>query len=332
MRLTAFFILLATGIMLSATPLSAADTKETNQNDIVKYSPPETGFWETVRNFFLPHYEKRNVISRKESEFFLITVEDDESGRRHLVFHPNRGSQGIILPEHPDRIIPNFLKYSFLSFPVLENSPRKILFIGLGAGIMPRFINRHYPECRIDIVEIDKAIPPIAEKYFGFRQTGNINVEIEDGRFYVNRSKKKYDIIVVDAYNAENIPFQLTTVEFFRKVKGMLNDKGILVANIANFGKMNFIKSEFRTVAEVFPYSAAVVCPGKTNYVLFASAEPYFTQKRWLKQCGEFDEKHQWHFKLAPFLETRIPDEKLDEMRKDAKVLKDAFAPVNQMD
>ena len=311
--------------------ISVYMSAEESTGTIVKYSPPQKGFFETVADFLLPHYEKRNVLYEKESEFLKITVEDDESGKRHLVFHPNRGSQGVIRPDSPDKIIPNFLKYAFLSFPILKNPPEKILFIGLGAGIMPKFINQHYPESEIDIVEIDKAVPPIAEKYFGFRKSDKINLIIEDGRFSANRSKQQYDLIVIDAYNATSIPFQLTTQEFFLRLQKMLTKNGVLVANIANLGNQNFINSEFKTVQSIFKNIAVVTCPGKTNYVLFASDMLPFTQNNWKEAAKTFDKKHNWHFKLSPFLDNQIPEKELKVMMQDAKILTDNFAPVNSM-
>ena len=306
--------------------------QETSKSDIVKHTPPEKGFWESFGDFFLPHVAKRNILYEKESEYFHIRVEDDESGKRHLVFNPNHGSQGVILPSDPDKIIPNFMKYSFLSFSAMNRIPKKILFVGMGAGIMPRFITDNYPECRIDIVEIDKAIPPIAEKYFGFMKNDKIDVIIEDGRFFVNRSQMKYDIIVIDAYNATSIPFQFTTEEFFRKIKQLLNEDGVMVANIANFGKENFTASEFKTIYEVFKNMAVVVCPRKTNFVVFSSKQPLFNNEKWLNETVKFDEKNKWHFKLAPYLKNRIPDDKINEMTKEAKILTDDFAPVNHLD
>ena len=316
-------------ILFLATPLWA---QEKPKLEIVAHTPPEKGFWESFSDFFLPHISKRNIIHEKESEYFHIAVEDDETGKRHLVFKPNHGSQGVIIPSEPDKIIPNFMKYGFLAFPILEKQPEKILFIGLGAGIMPRFISSKYPKCRIDVVEIDKAIPPISEKYFGFGKNSNIDVIIGDGRFYVNRSKKKYDIVVIDAYNATSIPFQFTTKEFFQKVKNMLNDDGVMVANIANFGKKNFTASEFKTIQTVFKNMAVVLCPGETNFVVFASGNPIFDTDKWKKECLAFDEKMKWHFKLAPYLENRMAEKDLKEMTKEAKILTDDFAPVNHMD
>lgn len=298
----------------------------------IRYSPPKKGFWKSLYDLLLPHYESRNVIFSKETAHFNITVEDDESGKRHLVFQPNHGSQGIILPNHPDVVVPNFMKYSFLAFPAMGVPPKSVLFIGLGAGIMPRFISSKFSATKIEIVEVDEELEPIAEKYFGFKKTKNMKLTFEDGRFFINHCRNRYDMLVVDAYNATEIPFQFTTVEFFTNARRCLSDNGILVANIANFGRENFMGSEFKTVKSVFKHVAVVACPGNTNYVLFASRKPLFDKESWKKECEKADKRQNWRFKLAPYLESRLSEKRIDNFSDKPRILTDDFAPVNSMD
>ncbi|MDD5598426.1 MAG: hypothetical protein PHV82_10810, partial [Victivallaceae bacterium] len=77
-------------------------------------APDEPGFWENFLNFFLPHAEKRRVLLRRETRYFMVTVEEDGKGARHLVFNPLKGSQGIWNPKKPDEIISNYCKYMTL--------------------------------------------------------------------------------------------------------------------------------------------------------------------------------------------------------------------------
>ncbi|NOY75052.1 MAG: hypothetical protein GXP32_04590 [Kiritimatiellaeota bacterium] len=318
-------------LLLAASPAISEDASLSKQSTI-PYSPPKKGFWKTLNDLFLPHYESRNVLFEKETAFHNISVEDDESGRRHLVFKPNHGSQGVILPNDPDKLVPNFMKYSFLAIPALERPLRSALFIGLGAGIMPRFVATKFPSVKMDIVEIDKDLKPIAEKYFAFKKNDDMKLFFEDGRYFINHCEEKYNIIILDAYSSVDIPFQFTTVEFFRNAKRCLADGGILVANLANFGRRDFLASEFKTVKSVFKHIAVVACPRNTNYVLFASEKPLFTKADWRESCRKFDEKSDWDFKLAPFLENRLSDKEIDSFSLKAKLLTDDFAPVNSMD
>ena len=144
--------------------------------------PAEPGFWQSIANFFLPHADARQILLEKQTLYFLVTVEKGENGWRHLVFNPNRGSQGIWNPESPDELLSNYCKYTALFMQGIDQHPRKVLFIGLGAGIMPRFVRKISPATGIDIVEIDGEIPGIAEQYFGFKKDDKINITIGDGR------------------------------------------------------------------------------------------------------------------------------------------------------
>jgi hypothetical protein len=298
----------------------------------IRYTPPQKGFWKTIYDFLLPHYESRNVLFKKETAHFNISVEDDESGRRHLVFLPNNGSQGIILPDNPDVIIPNFMKYSFLAIPAMGYPPKNVLFIGMGAGIMPRFMATKFPQTKIEIVEVDEELKDIAQKYFGFKVTRNMTLIFEDGRFFINHCHTRYGMIVIDAYTAKEIPFQFTTMEFFKNIRRCLTDDGIVVANLANFHRDNFTGSEFKTVKSVFKHFAVVACPGNTNYVLFASQKPFFESESWKKACERADKRLHWHFKLTPYLESRLSEDQIDNFSDNPKILTDDFAPVNNMD
>ena len=199
---------------LSAIALWAAEDKEVQKE--------KSGFWKNFADFFLPHAEKRKILMRKHTRYFMVTVEEDSKGLRHLVFNPSNGSQGVWNPKKPDEIISNYCKYMTLFLPMLDHQPERVLFIGMGIGVLPRFVGEHFPDATMDIVEIDPDIPNIAAKYFAYSRTAGTSIIIKDGRDFINRNQHKYDLIIIDAYNSRNIPFQLTTREFYRKVRDAL--------------------------------------------------------------------------------------------------------------
>jgi spermidine synthase len=51
----------------------------------------------------------------------------------------------------------------------------------------------------MDVVEIDADILPVAS-YFYFKENEKLKVHSGDARQFIKRSKKKYDIIFLDAY------------------------------------------------------------------------------------------------------------------------------------
>ncbi|MFA7230679.1 MAG: fused MFS/spermidine synthase [Victivallaceae bacterium] len=290
-----------------------------------------SSFWEDFANFFLPHVEKRNVLFEKQTQYFLVTVEEGENGWRHLVFKPRKGAQGIWNPAAPDEIITSSCKNMAVFVQMANLPPKRVLFIGLGSGIVPRFVRKHFSETIIDIAEIDGEIPGIAEKYFGFKTDARTNIIIGDARDYINRTQEKYDAIIIDAYNADCIPFQLTTEEFYRKVRRALVDDGIMNVNVANLGKPKFIAGELKTVKTVFPELAVFVCSGQTNYMLFAQKNRQFNiseqkEREITELCRQNPELN-----LTEIIATRMPEDELHEIVYGANVFTDDFAPVETM-
>ena len=96
------------------------------------------------------------------------------------------------------------------------------------------------------------------------------------GRAYLQATDRKYDVIMVDAYQDITIPFQMSSVEFFTMVKNHLKRDGVLVVNMNMRGTKEGSINEYLsdTIASVFSSVVTVDVPGSTNRELFASASP----------------------------------------------------------
>ena len=81
---------------------------------------------------------------------------------------------------------------------------------------------------KIDAVEIDARMLPIAEEYFYYPDTG-ANVIVDDARHFIRTAKKKYDLIVFDVLNGEVQPSYVFTTESFGELKGLLNEGGMII-------------------------------------------------------------------------------------------------------
>jgi spermidine synthase len=319
--------LVAYFLLCVAYCLESSDIPE-SQTRIEPFHPPETNGFQEVLDFFLPHFERKNVIFSKESTFFYITVQDTERHFRKLVFLPDHGSQSKIDLEHPNDVILNFMRYSFIGPALLNKTPEKVLFIGLGAGTMPMFFRKLFPNSIIDIVEIDEGVLPVAEKYFGFKEDKKMKVINMDGRVFVNtNSNENYDLIFIDAYSAETIPFQVTTVEFFQNIKKNLKKEGIIIANIANFRNDEYTYSQFKTVNTVLPHLAIFVCPYQSNFVLFASQMNYFSPDTLKKKLKEFDDTFKCNFQLSSYYDSLMDSEKIKNAMAKLSVITDDLAP-----
>src|SRR6185436_15244436 len=72
-----------------------------------------------------------------------------------------------------------------------------VLCIGLGIGIVPMEFARE--GVSVDVVEINPAVVPLAQQYFGL-EPQRLNITFGDGRYFVNQTKKQYDAIILDAF------------------------------------------------------------------------------------------------------------------------------------
>jgi len=126
------------------------------------------------------------------------------------------------------------------------------LCIGLGVGIVPGEFARE--GVRVDVVEINPAVVPLAAKYFDLKPE-TLHIHFGDGRYYIRRCQRRYDTIILDAFLGDSSPSHLLTREAFAAMHRLLKPDGTLVANI--FGALTgesrfFTASLAKTLAAVF--------------------------------------------------------------------------------
>ncbi|MGC8786362.1 MAG: spermidine synthase, partial [Anaerolineae bacterium] len=123
-------------------------------------------------------------------------------------------------------------------------------------------------------VEIDPAIIEAGQRFFDLNLP-NLHIVVEDGRYYLTHTGKRYDVVIVDAYCPPYIPFQLTTVEFFQQVRDHLNPDGVLAINVArtetDYSLVDAIAS---TLKAVYPNVYIVDTLGNLNSIVIASRQP----------------------------------------------------------
>ncbi len=127
-------------------------------------------------------------------------------------------------------------------------NPSRILMIGLGGGVLPRFLYEVYPDIEIDVVEVDARVTELARRYFGFKESPRLQVFEDDGRAFVKQRGQKYDMVFLDAFKGGSVPYHLKTVEFYREIAQSLNKEGLLATNL--YGKNNTLKPHDRKTLE----------------------------------------------------------------------------------
>lgn len=182
------------------------------------------------------------------------------------------GVQSIYMKNHG--LTGMYYDYAMAAPLMVENkSPQnmEVLILGMGTGTFATQCQKYYGEMSVEGVEIDEKITDLSREYFYLPDT--VDVTTYDGRAFLNGVNKKYDVIMVDAYQDITIPFQMSSVEFFDLVKNHLNEDGVMVVNMnmrgTGEGSINQYLSD--TIASVFSEVYTVDVLNSTNRELFAS-------------------------------------------------------------
>ncbi|MBT3199738.1 MAG: fused MFS/spermidine synthase [Phycisphaerales bacterium] len=262
------------------------------------------------------------VLFQGKSEFnSSIKVVENAKGLRTLIFDDNDVRQSTVKLGDPDRLELAYTRVMPVALAVVEK-PKRILIVGLGGGSIPNFLHKHYPNTHIDVVDIDPVVVEVAKKYFGFREDKTLRVHVADGRAFIEKCKKPYDIIFLDAYGAEEIPYALATREFLLAVRKAVTAKGVVVTNMMCRSSNSLYDSMISTYVNVFDEVHVVDVRNSGNVILLAMPyKPKLTKYILTRKANKLSRKQKFRFKLGNLVKygCRQPD----ETEKSAPILLD---------
>jgi spermidine synthase len=111
--------------------------------------------------------------------------------------------------------------------------PHDILIIGIGAGSLVRFFSHHFPECQIDAVDCSSHIIDVAKGYFRLPENDRILVHCRDGLQFLQEPREhSYDLILVDAFDAQGMAPSVYSEPFFSRCSTSLKSAGVVSCNL----------------------------------------------------------------------------------------------------
>lgn len=199
----------------------------------------------------VPARADQNVLYEKASAYSTIIVTEDGDGLRTLRFEKDGARQSVVKPGDVEYLALPYAS-AMLTGLALSEDPRRILVVGLGGGTLPMFLRKHYPDATIDVVDIDPDVVYVAKEFFGFREDSHMKAHVDDGRQFIEKSRRPYDVIFLDAFGSDSVPEHLTTREFLRAVRRAVKPDGSVVGNLWGSGHNRLYDSMVRTYQEVF--------------------------------------------------------------------------------
>jgi spermidine synthase len=245
------------------------------------------------------------IVYEVPSQYQKITVVDTPGGMRQMIFDAKYDWWDAIQSEmnkaNPLDLTLAYSRHMVASLALVEK-PKRILIVGLGGACLQRYLHEKLPETRIDTAELDPVVRTVAQKYFDLKEDARQVVTIGDGRKFIEQSKDKYDVVMLDAFSATSIPYMLSTKEFLEVTKAHLADGGLVAANLwenqADYANM------LKTYDAVFAEWHLVRCAGSTNVILTAlPVKKDITVAKWMGAATVFEKTYNTSLLLPNLVE-----------------------------
>ncbi len=110
----------------------------------------------------------------------------------------------------------------------------------------------------INVVELDPAVIDAAKRYFNIHDNNpRLKIYNYDARDFVSKTHDEYDIIFLDAFSKNNVPFHLMTLEYYELLYKKLGSNGVIVSNqigpLEGGPTSELYRSVYKTMRQVFP-------------------------------------------------------------------------------
>jgi spermidine synthase len=195
------------------------------------------------------------LVYEKETLYSHLDV-SDYGNIRTLYLDGNIHSQ--MYKDKPEELVNTYTKYFHLGF-LFNPNVKDVLFVGGGGFSGPKNFLSMYSDVRIDVVEIDPDVISAARNYFNLpvdNDGSRLMIYNDDARNFLSKTEKKYDLIILDAFSKNYVPFHLMTLEYFQLLDRKLTSDGVIISN--SIGSMagdrsDIVRAVYKTISQVFP-------------------------------------------------------------------------------
>jgi spermidine synthase len=203
------------------------------------------------------------LYSRESDEGLVRVIDTPAFPPRYRVLFIDGIAQGVMRLDSGEcsmRFMPYIYDLDRLG-RLYDPWAKNALLLGLGAGLLAKQLHEHGLHVRA--IELDRRVVYVARTLF--RLPAAVDVQIADARTFLRTDRDRYDLIYLDVFAAENVPWYLTTVETFRDVKARLRPGGrLLINSVTNADGNSVGLARMRAgLRRVFPH--ALVWLGKGN-------------------------------------------------------------------
>jgi spermidine synthase len=196
-----------------------------------------------------PGFEIREA---RDTRYHRMLVVDDQDSR--FLRFDNSFQSGMWLD---DPFTTRFSYTDYLQLGLAYNpGARRVLVIGLGGAAVPKRLWRDFDDVEVTSVELDPDVVAAAYRWFALPRDPRLPVDVSDGRRFLEANAERWDVILLDAFHADGVPFHMATLEFVELMRSRLTPGGVVATNVIGALEgdgARLTRAVAKTYAGVFP-------------------------------------------------------------------------------
>jgi spermidine synthase len=162
--------------------------------------------------------------------FEVVEMVYNNRPSRLLLSGRSRSAQSGIALDGDPRLLFDYNQYFFEI--VARLNPSSVLLIGGGVYTLPMALLNAFPTIGITVVEPDIALDDIAFRYFNYHVDPRITIVHTDGLSYLRQSDVEFELILIDAFQGDQVPDSLATREAVQSLYRLTTPGGTVAQNV----------------------------------------------------------------------------------------------------
>ncbi|NOQ63495.1 MAG: spermine synthase [Methyloprofundus sp.] len=243
-------------------------------------------------------YDGLLVFQQHDEQGPIEIVETDGIRALHFGTEPRQSSMSL---NAPNELHSKYVR-AMMAWLLFKQQPEQVLMIGVGGGLLSKYLLHEFPDCQIKAIEFRAAIVKVARRFFDLPLSPQLKIKIGDGAAYIKQQSQTHaeihDLIMIDAFDAEGMADTMQGINLFAACKELLTNEGILVINL--WGSTDDLFKQLTwDLGTTFDWKVLFLpVRGRGNVIALAFAEgvDLFAMKALRTRAKQLEEQYQIEF------------------------------------
>ncbi len=218
-------------------------------------------------------YDGKLIYSGRDAYTSVQVIQNKGLNTLHF---GSRVAQSSMFLDDPFKVEMEYNQAMLLSL-LYKPQPKSVLSLGLGGGAKQKFLWKHL-DCHQVCVELSPLVIDVGRRFFEIPQDDRLQIVQMDALEYLQKpQEQRFDIILIDLYDAEGMSPLLGEKELFQLCHEILLPDGILVWNLWRSTGKKLLDSSVQHLGSAFGNNFKLLTVEESlNLVVFSFVDPSF--------------------------------------------------------